>query len=341
MKVAVYAISKNEEQFVERFMESVKDADLIAIADTGSTDNTYNKFIEVAEKLGIQDKLKIQTIHICPWRFDDARNANLAMVPADYDVCMCIDIDEVLMPGWCKALQQCFEAGFTRLRYHYTWSWAEDGSPGITYWADKIHVREGYRWHMPCHEILVKDPRTGEEIQTYSQGEGGLKIEHHADNTKSRSSYLPLLKLAVMENPNNDREAHYYARELMNHGYFRSAIVEFEKHLAMPSATWKEERAASLRYMGRCYWAVGEFDKAVEYHLKATEEAPNTREPWMELAQAYRALKRWKECKETCERCLSITDKNLTYITMPEAWSGWTEQMLQEANTHLLEVKTS
>ena len=40
MKIAVYAISKNEEQFVKRFCESAKDADLILIPDTGSTDNT-------------------------------------------------------------------------------------------------------------------------------------------------------------------------------------------------------------------------------------------------------------------------------------------------------------
>ena len=35
---AVYAIAKNERQFVERFCEAAKDADLILVADTGSTD---------------------------------------------------------------------------------------------------------------------------------------------------------------------------------------------------------------------------------------------------------------------------------------------------------------
>ncbi len=40
MKIAVYAISKNEEQFVQRFCDSAQDADLILIADTGSTDKT-------------------------------------------------------------------------------------------------------------------------------------------------------------------------------------------------------------------------------------------------------------------------------------------------------------
>ena len=38
LKICVYAISKNEAHFVPRFCESAKDADLILIADTGSTD---------------------------------------------------------------------------------------------------------------------------------------------------------------------------------------------------------------------------------------------------------------------------------------------------------------
>ena len=43
MKICVYAISKNEEMFVERFCAAAKDADMILIADTGSTDATVAK----------------------------------------------------------------------------------------------------------------------------------------------------------------------------------------------------------------------------------------------------------------------------------------------------------
>ena len=42
-KVCVYAICKNEEKFVDRWCESVKDADGIFVLDTGSTDNTVKK----------------------------------------------------------------------------------------------------------------------------------------------------------------------------------------------------------------------------------------------------------------------------------------------------------
>ena len=48
MKIAVYAISKNEKQFVKNFCESSSLADYIMIADTGSTDNT----VEEAKKHG-------------------------------------------------------------------------------------------------------------------------------------------------------------------------------------------------------------------------------------------------------------------------------------------------
>ena len=40
MKICVYAICKNEEKFVPKWVESMKEADEIYVLDTGSTDNT-------------------------------------------------------------------------------------------------------------------------------------------------------------------------------------------------------------------------------------------------------------------------------------------------------------
>ena len=39
-KVCVYAICKNEENFIKRWYDSVKEADDIYVLDTGSTDNS-------------------------------------------------------------------------------------------------------------------------------------------------------------------------------------------------------------------------------------------------------------------------------------------------------------
>ena len=90
-KIAVYAIAKNEEMFVERFCNSAKDADYIVIADTGSVDNTIAKSKEFTSH--------VYSISIQPWRFDHARNASLALVPSNADICICLDLDEVLETG--------------------------------------------------------------------------------------------------------------------------------------------------------------------------------------------------------------------------------------------------
>lgn len=43
MKVCVYAICKNESQFVDRFMDSMSEADYVCVLDTGSSDDTVKK----------------------------------------------------------------------------------------------------------------------------------------------------------------------------------------------------------------------------------------------------------------------------------------------------------
>ena len=85
LKICVYAISKNEGKFVDRWYNSIKEADKIIVLDTGSTDNTVEKL----KKYGVEVHQK----EIVPWRFDVARNESLALVPEDYDICICVDLD--------------------------------------------------------------------------------------------------------------------------------------------------------------------------------------------------------------------------------------------------------
>jgi len=301
MKVAVYTIAKNEEQFVEKWYASAKDADYLLIADTGSSDGT----VEKAKALGIN----VVSISINPWRFDDARNASLAAIPSDIDYCIALDMDEVLLPGWKKELQKALKDKVTRPRYKYTWSWKSDGTPGLQYGADKIHARNGYRWKHPVHEVLRAD-RIEEK-----QGWYDIEIHHYPDQTKSRGQYLPLLALAVQEDPNDDRNAHYYARELFFAGRFQDATKEFKRHLALPSAFWNSERAASYRYLAKANPA-----EAKDYFLKAIAEDPKRREPKVELASYAYNTGDWQLCYDQCLEALKIKEKPLDYLCEDFAW---------------------
>lgn len=298
MKIAVYTITKNEEQFIDRWAESCVDADYRLIVDTGSTDQTIYK--------ALGNECEVATVVINPWRFDDARNAALALIPDDVDICISLDADEVLKPGWREHLES-LPAEVTRPRYKYVWSWNDDGSEGLVYYGDKIHARRGYRWRHPVHEVLYP---VLPEVQQVC----GLEIHHHPDPTKSRSQYLPLLELAVKEDPTNDRNLFYLGREYMYNGMREKSVETLTKHLQL--SKWDAERSASMRYLGRMS------GNQEEWFLRACAEAPHRREPWVELAKHYYLTKQWHQCLGAATRAISITDKPLEYICEAEAWGA-------------------
>jgi glycosyltransferase involved in cell wall biosynthesis len=314
MKIAIYTIALNEIKFVKRWAESAKDADYILIADTGSTDGTP----EIAkDSLGIN----VVRISINPWRFDIARNAALAALPDDIDLCIALDMDEQLQPGWREALE-AIPTGTTRPRYKYIWSWNPDGTEGLVYGGDKIHARHGYTWKHPVHEVLK--PTDG-ETQYWVDG---LQIHHHPDASKSRSQYLPLLKLAVEEDPRDDRNQFYLARELFFHGDYDLAQYHFARHLDI--STWGSERAASHRYLAKMV------PQAADFHLyRAIAEAPHRREPWVDLALYYHQQRNWLQVRNAASSALAITEKPLDYLCEADAW-GWLPHDLMAIACHHL-----
>lgn len=304
MKVAIYTIALNEEQFVERWFESAKEADYLLIADTGSSDRT----VELAKSFGIN----VVDISIKPWRFEDARNAALSFIPKDIDYCISLDMDETISKNWRKPLEQALERGITRPKYKHVWSWNDDGTPGMEFAYDHIHARFGYRWKHPVHETLK--PYGIKEVSEFING---LETYHYPDSTKSRSQYLPLLEMSVQEEPFDDRNAFYFARELFFYNQYERAAQEFKRHLSLPTALWPAERTASMRYLAKC-----EPQNAFTWLQKAIEESPGRREALVEYAQYLYKKQDWAECLEVSKDALSITEKPLDYLCEAFAWGS-------------------
>lgn len=304
LKICVYAISKNEEQFVERFVASAKDADMILVADTGSTDGT----VEACKAAGVTT----HEICITPWRFDHARNAALALIPKDIDICISLDMDEVLEPGWREEIERVWVGDTTRLQYYFEWG------PGVRFNYQKIHARHGYHWHHPCHEYPVPDGRIN-EVYAYTEK---LLVTHHPDPTKSRGQYLDLLALSVKEDPVCPRNAFYYARELSFYGKWDESIRELARYLALPGATWPNERSYAMRTMAKCYEGKRDWSAAETWWLRAAAEAPGTREPWCGLATLYYLQAKWQECYGAAMRAISINNRELVYTVDPAVWGS-------------------
>lgn len=310
-KVYVYAICKNESQFVDRWMDSMGEADGIYVLDTGSTDDTAARLLARGAA--------VFSARISPWRFDEARNRALALLPQDADICVCTDLDEVLRPGWREALEQSWQPGTSQAAYRYTWSFNPDGSEGVVFWPEKIHCRHGWRWVHPVHEVLdwVGPGIPGPKIRAT-----GLQLDHHPDPKKSRGQYLPLLELSVQEAPEDDRNMHYLGREYMYRGRWDDCISTLTRHLAMPSATWRDERAASMRYIAKSWAMKGQRQLARDWYLQAIAQAPHLREPYMDLARLLYEDGDWEGVLYFTACALKIRERPHTYICEAAAWGS-------------------
>lgn len=344
MKIVVYTIARNELQFCERFTKSCEDADGVYVLDTGSTDGTPDKLrslgvnVEVVpfdgwSTLEQYDKLVEEGKN--PWRFDVARNMSIDMCPEDADILVCIDLDEVLVPGWRKVVESCWTPGVNHLSYFFAWSMTEPypgGKPRNCFWYEKIHSRHGYLWASPVHEALVSE-HGFKDVRAWTRE---CLVHHYPDGTKSRAQYLHLLELGVREATNDARIRFYLGREYTFKGRHQDAINSHIHYLKMPEANCVRERANACIQISQCYAkfkndAIAEKNdaKAAEndrqqfsWLLKAIIEENNQRETWTELADYCRVkgdnlLGYW-----AAKKALSIPESACdgNYLVDPDAW---------------------
>lgn len=322
-KVCVYAISKNEEQFVDRWASSAREADMAIVTDTGSRDATVEK-LRAAGVIVYQETID-------PWRFDVARNIAMDYIPEDVDICVSVDLDEVFEPGWRKKLETAWDTSYTRARYAYIWSHTADGLPDVQFTMEKVHRRHGFRWVHPVHEVL----RYSGPDEDKTVWANGLVLHHYPDLKKPRSGYLPLLELSALEKPQDDRAAFWLGREYLYHGKYGPCIETLKKHLTLPSARWAEERSASMRFIGAAYEAIGNMEEAKSWLFRAIAECPGIREPYLKMAKLGYSESNWPLTYAMATKGLEITKRSDSYLTEPESW-GYALYILKAISSYCL-----
>jgi tetratricopeptide (TPR) repeat protein len=142
---------------------------------------------------------------------------------------------------------------------------------------------------------------------------------------------MPLLELSVKEDPWDDRNAYYYARELFFHQRYLEAFKQFKRFLALPTAVWKPERAAAMRYMAKC---VVKEEREKWLHL-AVKEDSKRREGLVELALFYFEHYNWKDCLRYAKEATKIQDKPLDYLCEDFAWGSIPYDLVAICSYHL------
>ncbi len=315
-KVCVYAITKNESKFVERWYESMKEADSIVVLDTGSTDDTVEKL----KALGVTVEVK----EIKPWRFDVARNEAMKLVPSDCNILLSTDLDEVLEPGWADILRaKWVEGKHTRAQYKYVWSHLEDGGPGRVFGYNKIHTRD-WEWRYPVHELLWhKDRHTenypaSEELNLFNE----MTLHHYPDPTKSRGSYLPLLEMRERDYPEDMYGLIYLAHEYRYRGFLEKSIEKLNKVLTQyDKRIGGIERASCYLFMGDDYSDLKKYPEAISSYLKGTEIDPTYRELYLNLAKVYLNTKQYDLAIHYINEGLARSHRHYNWLERDLSWS--------------------
>ena len=334
MRIAISTIAKNEDHNVRDFVKNCQEADLISVLDTGSTDKT----VELLKKhKAFAGQAKIE-----PFRFDEARNKALDLLPQNIDVVISVDLDERLNPGWRKVLEKFWAKDSESASYWYK---QYQGQALITEaWRSKIFRRKGYRWFNPVHEIpLPKDQHQPKIMQCPE-----IIVEHFQTGQRN---YEPLLTEVIKKEPQNANAYLERAAEWNKKAEPKKAIADFEtyldltrnEHQGCPGCDFCELIA------GRRAFAC--LDIAKELHnlksepavilkilLQAAAECPNLREAWVYLADSWLAVGNYPAAYGAAMTALKITDSGI-HTRSPVCWSDFPRQLAANAYAKILNPK--
>ena len=309
-KVCVYGICKNEEKFITRFLDSLEEIkDHIYLLDTGSTDKT----VEMLKERGVHVAEKSYS----KFTFDEARNDSLKLVPSNYDICICLDIDDVIEKGFLEKIKKNWQEDTTQMKYTYHYTLAENDRPVVSFLNNHIHKRDCYLWKYPIHEVL-NYLGTDEKIVEIPE----LIVRHRPDCEKNRSFYLDLLEEFVKTHDEDSRNCFLLAREYCTRGEWKKCITTAHQYLKIPTATYSPERCELMTFLATSYRNLQYFEEAELWGLKAIEELNNTRDPYVELLITFYEEKLYDKAIEYGLKALEIDTYNKEVIDKASSWDG-------------------
>jgi glycosyltransferase involved in cell wall biosynthesis len=268
-------IVKNEEEFLEKCLLSIKDyMDEIIIVDTGSTDNT----VEIAKKF--TDK-----VYFHPWEnsFSKARNQVLQYATGDW--VFQIDGDEELMKGsgekFKQAIDNAKDADIIYVKIYSTYS---NGAKKALHNFERLFRNNG-KIH---YEGSVHNRIIGGTKPFYSD----IELWHYGydvDEKKAEEKFIrttTLLKQEIENNPENPLPRHYLSASYLSKQMMEEAIDEAKKAIELADAQNNKHSIYSWSYfiISKAYHSLGQYDQAKEYSLEALGKYPGHLDSYYILA---------------------------------------------------------
>jgi glycosyltransferase involved in cell wall biosynthesis len=197
--VAIAGICKNEHESIDRYVAQALSADAIYILDTGSTDGTFERLLELQEKY--------PNLHVKQQIFDSLdyaafRNAALTFVNSSndhIDYIFHVDIDECITEDWRLVLNEYLITSPTKVKIFRT-----EMDSGFITELDRIFKNLPGRWFFALHEGFSFDDKNHEYMPPISGYK--LTMQHYSVQSENKCSrYNEVIDREWITDP-----AHYF-----------------------------------------------------------------------------------------------------------------------------------
>lgn len=352
MKVAAILIVKgtdDEAEHLKRCLTSIKghvDGIFLNVNYTPpeTLENPSGKLMNViSETLKDFDGHYEYTVTEWHEHFAEARNANLAQVPADYDWVIWLDTDDTI--DHPEKIRKVAEASpqYDCIYVDYNYDHDEHGNVTTVHMVGRLFKNNGsHHWNPKTriHETLVE---TRSVVQGMTKD---FKVIHHAEEDRTARSFERNIKMLErqLEDEGNDpdpRTFYYLACTYMDAGELDKAEELFDAYLELSG--WDQERSVALTKLGRIYLAEGNMTQARKCFAWAISEDPTNPEPRVELGSLEVELENWNKARlhleyvekmETEQTTLErnpLTTTFRTYLLLAECYLSMGGKWLDKA----------
>ena len=291
-------------------------ADHIIVLDTGSTDKT----VELLRFYGVE----VHETKYEHFRFDTARNDSLDLVPDEYNIRVCTDLDERFeKDDWADILREKWDEEKPRAIYHYVWNHTADGNNGLEFDINKIHGKDpDLRWAGAVHEHLTF-MSTGERMFTkYIDLRKEITLHHYADLTKDRKFYIELAEERILDQPDDSQAYVLLGNEYRAKGSPEKAV---EKYNAVLERFDKElntvEKAAIYYALGDSYHKCGDAVHAMTSFANGIAIHKTYRDNYFGLAVIYVNNKMYRAAVGIIQEALANSRREFYWMEDAMMWT--------------------
>ena len=304
----------NEAKFVNRWVDSMQEADRIVALVHDCTDNTE----ELLRARGVT----IGKTHYDEWRFDVGKNdsMHLAMKEApECNIMVFVSLDEIWDPGWADIVRKEWNENVNIACYKFVQSHDDEGNDALVTGFDWMHSNDpGWYWKYPVDERITSDVFEKRYLNLFDK----IKLNHWPDYEARERKYKDLREIAFNEYKDTSSRL-ALGREYNARGMWKELYEILEDYDIMnDDQTTSEEKAYFYMYLANCYRNLETLDKvkSIDFYKKALEISP-LRDFYVEYGSFLCDIQCFAEAESLLETGLTKTNRIYSWLENPSNWT--------------------